>query len=313
MRRVLIVIVAAAGALSIAPALAGHIEGHEHEHKDLVVLTGGTRIGEDELLHYVVVFHGDVTVEGRVNGQLLVFDGNVTVSGLVEGDLIVFQGDVTIASGGGVYGDVAASREPVIEEGGGISGEVHVPARDIGWRTLVHSMVHALGLDSSLHPYEVFSVRLPLWIATTGSLFLLGALLLWLAPRGMDSVAATWASSKGSSILWGFILLIGLPLGAVLAIVAVIGVPFGVGITLLALGLLYSLGYVAGAWGFGRSLVAAPRSRWVAFLTGFAILRLVGLILFVGGIVSLVTTVAGLGLLAVTIWRSRGAPAAAAA
>ena len=274
-----------------APAFA---QEDERDDNELVVLTGGARIAEDQSFDDVVVFDGDVTVEGEVPGDVIVFHGDVEVSGSVGADVVVFDGDVTVRSGATIGGDLASRRDPVVEDGAQVAGEIRSPGRDF------------------FRPVEVFAARVALWIAATVSLLVLGFLLLGLAPGPMDRVAATWASSKGSSIAWGFVLLIGLPLGAVLAIVTVVGAPFGIG-TLLSLGLLYSLGYVAGAWGFGRSLVAAPRSRWVAFLAGFAIVRLVGLIPVVGGIVTAVVLVVGLGLLAVTIWRSRGTPASAAA
>jgi hypothetical protein len=59
--------------------------------------------------------------------------------------------------------------------------------------------------------------------------------------------------------------------------------------------------------------VRAPASRWAAFLAGFAIVRLLGLIPIVGGIVSTIVTVFGLGLVAVAVWRSRGTAALAPA
>ena len=271
-----------------APAFA---QGEEGGDNDLVVLTGGARIAEDQSFDHAVIFDGPVTLEGEVREDLVVFHGDVEVTGRVGADVVVFDGDVTVRSGATVGGDLASTREPVVEEGAEVAGEIRKPSKDF------------------FRPVEVFAARVALWIAATVSLLVLGFLLIGLAPGPMDRVAATWESSKGSSILWGFILLIGLPLAAVLAIVTVVGAPFGVG-TLLALGLLYSLGYVAGAWALGRTLVPAPRARWLSFLAGFALVRLLGLIPIVGGIVSAAVLVVGLGLLGVSIWRSRTPQAA---
>ena len=292
MRRTVAAVFGALVLLGIAAPAFAHEEGHPDN--DLVVLTGGARIAEDQSFDHAVIFDGLVSVEGQVLGDLIVFNGDVEITGRVTADVVVFNGDVTVRAGATIGGDLASTREPVVEEGAEVGGEIRKPSKDF------------------FRPVEVFAARVALWIAATVSLLLLGFLLLGLAPGPMDRVAATWESSKGSSVLWGFILLIGLPLGAVLAIVTVVGIPFGVG-TLLALGLLYSLGYVAGAWALGRSLVATPRARWVAFLAGLAIARLVGLIPIVGGIASAIVLVVGLGLLAVTIWRSREAQVPATA
>jgi cytoskeletal protein CcmA (bactofilin family) len=296
MRRIVALTFVALAVLAIAaPSFAQEEMSSEGDTpKDLVVLTGGARIAEDQSFDDAVIFDGVVSVQGHVGGDLVVFHGDVDIKGAVDGDVVVFSGDVTVRSGAVIGGDLASTREPVIEEGATVQGETRKPSKDF------------------FRPVEVLAARAALWITATVSLLFLGLLLLGLAPRPMDRVAATWQASKGSAALWGIVVLIGLPVGAVLAMVTIFGIPFGVGL-LLALGLLYSTGYVAGAWALGRSLVPAPRSRALSFLAGFAIVRLLGLIPIVGGIVSMVVLVAGLGLLAVAIWRARGEERTAAA
>lgn len=292
MRRAAMATLVAAGVILTAPAAQAQDEGRD-EHEHLVVLTGGARVDADQSFHDIVVFHGGVLMDGEVHENLVVFHGDLEVSGTVGGDVVAFDGDVTIRSGASVLGDVASTREPVIEQGAEVAGEVRRPTRDF------------------FRPVEVFAARVALWIGATVSLLLLGLLLLALAPRPMDSVAATWATSKGSAALWGFVLLFGLPIGAVLVMLTIVGIPFGVG-ALLALFLMYSLAYVTAAWALGRSMVKEPSSRYLSFLAGFGILRLVGLIPIVGGIISFIVTAFGLGLLGVTVWRARKAPVAAA-
>jgi hypothetical protein len=293
MRRVAIPVLAALAVLLIAPAAFAQEEDHDR-HQHLVVITGGARVDEDQSFHDVVVFHGDVSMDGEVHENLIVFHGDVEVSGTVGGDVVVFNGDVTIRSGASVLGDVASTRDPVIEDGAEVAGEVRRPTKDF------------------FTPVEAFAARLALWVGATVSLLLLGLLLLGLAPRPMDAVARTWQTSKGSTALWGFILLFGLPIAAVLVMLTIVGIPFGVG-ALLSLFLVYSTAYVTAAWALGRSMVKEPSSRFLAFLAGFGALRLIGLIPIVGGIISFVATAFGLGLLGVTVWRSRKAPAPAAA
>jgi hypothetical protein len=66
------------------------------------------------------------------------------------------------------------------------------------------------------------------------------------------------------------------------------------------------VGYVAGAHGIGRLIVRPPSSRFAAFLAGWGVLRLVGLIPFAGGFTWFVVSILGLGLL--TVAARRGAP-----
>ncbi|MGH2691724.1 MAG: hypothetical protein ACRDHM_04405 [Actinomycetota bacterium] len=292
MKRTVILMLAALVVLGIAaPALA---QDQGHFENDLAVLTGGARIDEDQSFDDALIFDGDVSMSGDLRGGLFVFNGDVDVAGSVAGDVVVFNGDVTIRAGATIGGDLASRRDATIEEGAEIAGDIRSPNEDF------------------FRPIEVFAARVALWIAATVSFLLLGFLLLGLSPRPMGSVAATWQTSKGSAALWGVLLLIGLPLGAVLAMVTIVGIPFGIG-TLLALFLVYSIAYVSAAWALGRSIVREPTSRYLAFLAGFGILRLVALIPIAGGIISFVVTVFGLGLVGVTVWRSRKAPATATA
>ena len=109
----------------------------------------------------------------------------------------------------------------------------------------------------------------------------------------------------GPSIGIGFVVVIGLPVLAFIALVTLVGIPFGLGL-LLALLPLGALGYVTGAWVLGRALVGPPgRAAVVAFLAGWAILRVVGLVPFLGALVFAVTAMFGLGALAWTMWRAR--------
>jgi hypothetical protein len=73
---------------------------------------------------------------------------------------------------------------------------------------------------------------------------------------------------------------------------------------LAALLLIYALGYSATGWTLGRSILGRP-TAWVvtAFLAGWAILRVIALVLILGGLTWFAAVVFGLGALAVAIWR----------
>ncbi|MGZ8597453.1 MAG: hypothetical protein ACXWXB_04580, partial [Actinomycetota bacterium] len=98
-----------------------------------------------------------------------------------------------------------------------------------------------------------------------------------------------------------------LPIAAVLLLVIVVAIPLGV-FLMLAFALLYTVGYVAGAHVLGRRLMAPPKSRFVAFLAGWAILRAIALIPFLGGLTWMVAAIVGLGALWVAARGSATAP-----
>jgi hypothetical protein len=86
-------------------------------------------------------------------------------------------------------------------------------------------------------------------------------------------------------------------------LVTVVGIPLGLCL-LAALLLIYALGYSATGWILGRSILGRP-TAWVvtAFLAGWAILRVIALVLILGGLTWFAAVVFGLGALAVAIWR----------
>jgi hypothetical protein len=290
MRPVMAVAAAVTGVLLAAgPAAAQDRE----EKNDLVVLTGNARVLEGETVDTVVIFDGPATIEGTVTHSVVAFNGPVTISGSVTEEVVAFNGTITVRSGATVAGDLVSRSDPVIEEGAVVEGEI---GRDPG--RLFRDPFPFLG-------------RVAAWLAVSVSILLLGVLLLALAPSAADAVDAAWRTAMGPSIGWGLALLIGLPLVAILAFVTLVGIPFGFGLA-LALFLIYALGYSAGTWVLGRSLLKPPASRFLAFLVGLAILRAVALVPIVAGIVGTIVTLAGLGTIAVAMWRA-GRPVATAA
>jgi hypothetical protein len=86
---------------------------------------------------------------------------------------------------------------------------------------------------------------------------------------------------------------------------SIVGLPLGLTL-LLALALLFLAGLAWSAWVLGRVLVKPPRSRWLAFLAGWAIVALLGLVPFLNLAVWGLASVLGIGAALVAIWRARG-------
>ncbi len=133
---------------------------------------------------------------------------------------------------------------------------------------------------------------------------MLGALLVLLAPRGADAVAAAATGSALASGGFGLLAFVGLPVLAVLGVVSLVGLPLGLAL-LLALALLYSVGFAWSVYTVGRSIWREPRSRWLALLFGWVIVAGLSAIPYVGGSVWFVGAVLGLGAMIVAGWRAR--------
>jgi hypothetical protein len=83
--------------------------------------------------------------------------------------------------------------------------------------------------------------------------------------------------------------------------------PLGLAV-LLGLALLLSIAYATAAYLLGRVIIKTPRGRLLAFVAGWAIVRVIGLIPVVSGVSWGIGAVVGLGALTVATWRARGGP-----
>ena len=276
------------GVLLVTAPLAAQSQDQTQDtvsRRSFVVLTGRIDVAEGEAFHDAVIFDGDVTIAGEVVNNVVAFNGDVTISGSVGENVVAFNGRVTIESSGRVSGDVISSEAADVASGGEVGGQVS-----------------SNGLPTGFDAGEYVAIsRMAIWFATSVSSLALGLLLLLFAPRAGDAVAAAASGWFGRSVGVGFAVFFGLPFAAGIALITLIGIPLGLGI-LLALALLFWMGYVATALAIGRRLIKPPTSRLLAFLAGWAILRVVAIVPGIGGLVWFLATVFGLGALTVAAW-----------
>jgi hypothetical protein len=267
-----------------APALAQDGDSSLDEN-DQVVLTGQLLVDNDRTVDTAVIFNGPATIAGTVREDLFVLNGDTEISGAVNGDVVVLNGDVTVRSGAEIGGDLVTQGTPQVEEGATIRG--------------------SRGNVATRFDFDVggFAGRFVWWLGYTVSVLILGLLLLAFAPHLDAAVAATIRARLGSSIGWGIALFLLLPIAAVILLVTVVGIPLGLSV-LFALALIYTIGYAVATMGVGR-LVMRSSTRYVAFLIGAVILRALALIPVVGGLLWLLASAWGLGLLAVAIRAGR--------
>jgi hypothetical protein len=286
---VALVLATAAAALMLASTTASAVAtSAARDTSTVVVVTGDVRVASQDRVDNVIVVDGDVRMSGVAEGDVFVVNGNVVVDGRVRGDVTSLNGRVTLTADAVVNGDVVSKDPPRIADGARVDGEID-RARDR----------FALGRLGAIG-------RVFLWIAATVSSFALGAALLLLAPRGMDSVVDAGRTAIGPAIGLGFAVVFGVPVAGVLLAVTVLGLPLGLAV-LFGLALLYGIGYAASALIVGRAMVRPPRGRWLAFLAGWGALRVLAIIPVLGVLVLFAAVVYGLGSIVVAIHRSQRA------
>lgn len=264
---------------------------------------------------------GRLQLAGEVGGEASVSSGEFTLTGRVAGDLrarvdaearegervagppVPFMGAVPTLQPGFRFGDDA-------QVGGGVSLETRgapaISEAQVGGELEVTMIEGPGGLE-------------PLWsgVRRYAALLLIGLALLWLRPKVLERGVEGSSQHPITSLGWGLIAIIGVPVGAVLLVALAALLAFLLGlltlgnlaaaliifaitvaiaaVTLFALAAVYlsqvAVGYAGGQLMFGRD-----GNRVLALLIGTLIVVVLTLVPTVGPILALVVTVFGLGI-----------------
>jgi hypothetical protein len=280
------VLLVAAFAVLVSPAVASAQQTTSDEPEDQIVLAGTVAVPRGQRVGEVVVFSGRVTVNGVVTGDVVVLEGPITVTGQVDGSVIAADGVVRLAESARVGGDAYSSGTVLARPGAKVGGETRN-----GVRFSFEAPLAALG--KLLGP-----------VAISASVLLTGLALVLLVPRGADAVAETLADAPLASLGWGLLVAISLPIAAVALVISVLGLPLGLAL-FLSFGLWWLVGLTVAAWCAGRGLVRSPRGRVSSFLAGWAIVAAVSLVPILNAALWTLAPALGLGAIVVATWRSR--------
>jgi len=270
-------------------APAGAQPATDRPARPQVVLSGDLVVPRGVSVGEVVVVRGSVTVEGVVRGDVVVLDGTIRVLGQAAGAVVALDGPVFVGPEAQVRGDVFSSEGVSVRPGASVDGEIRENVR------------------FTLRPFLSAIGRLIGWLAVSVSTLMLGLLLVFLAPRGADSIATASRSAPWASIGWGVFWLVALPVGSALLLVSLLGLPLAIAL-LLGLALFLFVGYAWTVWAVGRMVLGPPRNRALALLVGWAILRVVALVPLVDGVTWSLGAAFGLGAMTVSSWRARRTP-----
>jgi cytoskeletal protein CcmA (bactofilin family) len=219
---------------------------------------------------------GTIRVGGTVRNSLLASGGTVSVNGLIGGDVQINAGELRI----GPHAQIAGNLRYRVR-----ADKVHI---DPGAR--ITGTVTAL----PVHRGSIF-LRV-LWML---GFLLAGVVAVTLVPRFAAHAAETLRQRPGRSALVGLAAMILVPIAICIALITIIGIPLAIVAAAVFVALVYLARIPLAVW-LGRVLLgASPRTSGygalVHFLVGGLVLLIVGLIPFVGGLVTLIATILGFG------------------
>jgi hypothetical protein len=229
----------------------------------------------------LIRFGGSITVpENQVVENAIAFGGSVTVSpnAKVVDTAIAFGGDVILQKGARVEGDAYSFGGKIVQEPGAIISGERATFSDR------HGMMY--GADrgrSSFFAQYFLSAIFRISAATVAAI--LGLIILHTNPQFLQNLATVLRQHSGSTALWGIGAIVAIIFVSVFLAITLIGIPLIPLLILIAIvtSLVGSLGV---ALFVGECLIRkGDRSLQQRFLIGLAILTVLSLLPFLGGLV----------------------------
>lgn len=294
---------------------------------DLVTMSGQVDVS-GEVTGDVVSAAGNVDILGQVGGDVRAGAGQVRISGSVGEDVFAGAGQLTVTSSGRIGEDLIFGTGQTTMDGR-VEGDV---LGGTGRYTRRGTLGGSEDVTVARERRELtVGDRLLAALRRFVSLFLVAALILWIAPRLIDGAAEKLRgrplASFGIGVLGvvGFVVLV---LGLILVAV-LLSIGFGLvrlgdvvgltifGTTVLLMVLAFAV-YVVAAFAaqaavglaLGRLTTGASSGarRWTALVLGVAVVVLITSLPAVGGWLAFVIALFGLGAVIVEFWPRRTPP-----
>ncbi len=265
--------------------------------------------------------------KGEVVDDVSVMGGSLDVYGTVTGDINVTGGTVRIHQGAHVHGDVSAIGGDIrVENGGRIDGEIEVMGGSVrrGEKAIIGGTVHGTGAshsdtgtqadkeDDSKDPgASVQQVAKQIGrrdiagevgsaFARMALLFVLGTMLLALAPERMEGLKTELVARPMRSFAMGILGVLGGMAAFLLLCITVIGIPFAL-LGMLAVFLMVVGSMCAVLETVGRALTRhKTQNPYVHLAVGCGLLLGVSAIPVLGGLVVSVVVLLAAGVLVST-------------
>jgi cytoskeletal protein CcmA (bactofilin family) len=253
-----------------------------------IALERGTRIGRDAL-----IAGRSVDVRGSIDGELTIYAQHIVIAGSIGGRTRLVAEEIELLDGARIRGTLSYTSPNEIKRAAGATVDGEVTRREAEKKpepapAAEHDDDDGWGLLGAL-----------LWML---GLFVFGVVLTWISPSYSAEAARRAWSDPLAALGVGFALLIALPVAAGLAIVTIIGIPLGASALALYPVLLLA-GYLTGVTAVAQRLrltlgpksppSAIARLLWLAVT--LTVLLVVGLVPFLGWLLSAWVLLAGMG------------------
>ena len=253
----------------------------------------------------LIRFGGSITVpENQTVENALAFGGNVTVSpnAKVVDTAIAFGGDIILKKGARVEGDAYSFGGKIIQEPGAIvSGERATFSDRHGMMYGSNSPEERLSQRGRSSFFTQYFLSAIFRISAAAVAAILGLIILHTSPQFLPNLAKKLRQHPSLTALWGIGAIVATVFVSVFLAITLIGIPLIplLSLTVIVTSLVGSLGV---ALFVGQCLISNGNQLLAQqFLVGLAILTVLTLIPFFGGLVVFLVNLFGLGV--ILLWK----------
>ncbi len=291
--------------------VTGQVDGNVRAFTNTVTISGS--VGRNVSSFTEVL---DLDSSAKIGGGMTFFTDSASLDGRISRDIYAFFARASI---NGFVGGNAKMRGRELNIGS--TAEIQGKSRFEGRKPANVSPQAKLSSPVEFHPLseksEYRSAKYYIWrVIWTAATVLFGLVLFLLMPAfARDTVGS--AERYGASFGLGVLVLFGVPIGAVIACVTVVGIPLGIAAVIVWLVALYSSQLVVGT-AVGKLLLGPAGDTWAMIgrmAVGLVLVRLVFAVPYLGGWVKLGVILWGIGAISLTLFKRFQAvlPAASAA
>lgn len=242
----------------------------------------------------LVVIGGSLDMLGEQHGEIVLIGAHARIAGPVHGEVVAVASKVSLEDGARLE-EGLVNVLGSLDEADGVEirkQRVDLPLIDLSYFATGKSIFWVL-------LWLVFWIKL----VTTAFLFLAIIVVAALVPGRIELAAEVFPAHWGRSFLFGLLACVGAALCIVLLAVSIIGIPLAM-ILGIAMKVIKWIGLAAIFLATGRQLLRSMTARTPSYfpgvLLGFFLFAIVNFIPIFGGILMLLLSITGIGLMVVT-------------
>jgi cytoskeletal protein CcmA (bactofilin family) len=269
---------------------------------DIVVMGENISIGEGAVLDGDYIVAGQkVRINGPINGYVLGAGQTISVSSSVRGDALFAVKTLTLQEGARLGGDLVylSEEEAVIFSGAEVAGNVN------------HRIPEYRERFKKIFPFMILAGIVGKIVAFI-MMVIVGLVFVLLTPKWLNRLSDSIKEQPGPCAGWGALFLFVTPIGVVIAMTTIVGIPLAV-ISLFIYLIAYYLSQIIVGFLIGRLILGFREEvekkilTFGAFVLGLFLIKLVRFIPVVGHIVWVLAALFGIGAIVVSeMSRMRG-------